>query len=483
MSQLAFSSATELLAKLARREVTSRELVDLFIERIERLDGRTNCVVVKDFDRARERADAADVARHEGAQWGPLHGLPVTLKESFACEGLPTTRGSKALSGNVAERNMLAVERLVAAGAIVLGKTNVPLMLADYQTFNSLYGTTSNPWDLSRTPGGSSGGSAAAVAAGFSAADVGSDVAGSLRNPAHYCGVYAHKPTHGICPTTGHELGGRIAPRDITVIGPLARSALDLDLLLDVLAGPDAVDAQGWMLKLPAASQDSLASFRVAVVFDDPQAPVDQATRGQLRQLMGHLSDCGATVAEVALPVNSMEAYSTFLALLRGAGAARLSAEQFDARSREARELPEGDGSYAASVLRADVQSHRDWLLANESRHRMRSAWSEFFRNWDVLLCPAAMTAATGHDQTGDLARQTISVDGRQQPASGLMFWAGLAGAPLLPVTSAPIGLTQEGLPIGVQIIGAPFQDRKTIRFAQCLERQYWSFHAPPLFA
>jgi amidase len=215
MNDLPFRSAIELAAAIRARRVGCRELLDLYLTRVDRYHPKLNAIVVTDIAAARQRAEAADAALVRGESWGPLHGVPMTVKESFDIAGLPTTWGVPELRDSIATKNALAVDRFLAAGAVVFGKTNVPLMLADWQSYNAVYGTTNNPWDITRTPGGSSGGAAAALAAGLTGLEAGSDIGASIRNPAHYCGVWGHKPTYGICSPKGHALPGRVAVADI----------------------------------------------------------------------------------------------------------------------------------------------------------------------------------------------------------------------------------------------------------------------------
>ncbi len=237
MADLAFLPATELATRIRERRLGCRDLLDHMLDRVDRFNSTLNAIVVLDSERARARADAADAAIARGDIWGPLHGVPMTFKESYDIEGLPTTWGLPELAGNLAERDSTVVRRMRDAGAVVFGKTNVPVLLADWQSYNPVYGTTNNPWDVTRTPGGSSGGSAAALAAGLTGLEAGSDIGASIRNPAHYCGVYGHKPTYGVVPPRGHATPGVLAPADISVVGPLARSAEDLEVALDADGG------------------------------------------------------------------------------------------------------------------------------------------------------------------------------------------------------------------------------------------------------
>jgi amidase len=236
MENLAFASALSLASKIRHKDISARELLEFYLQRVEHYNPRLNAIIFRQDEQARQRADAADAACARGEVWGPLHGVPMTIKEHFDWVGSPSTRGNPVYQHNYPQRNAVVVERLQTAGAIVFGKTNVPLMLADWQSFNDVYGTTNNPWDLTRVPGGSSGGAAAALTAGLTGLDLGGDIGGSLRNPAHYCGVFGHKPTYGIVPSQGVGLPGVYAPADMAVSGPLARSADDLAVALEVLA-------------------------------------------------------------------------------------------------------------------------------------------------------------------------------------------------------------------------------------------------------
>src|SRR5690242_14284076 len=279
---LAFASAKTLASAIRRGKITSAALLNLYLDRIERYNPKLNAIIAMDVEAARKRARQADAALRKGTLWGPLHGVPMTIKESFDVAGLPTTWGLPEFKNHRAERNALAVQRYIDAGAIVFGKTNVPTLLADWQTFNEIYGTTNNPWDVTRVPGGSSGGAAAALAAGLTGLETGSDIGASIRDPAHYCGVYGHKPTYGICATNGQALPGKVAAQDIAVIGPLARSADDLELALKIIGGADAIDSRGWRLRLPTCTKKTLREFKVAVMLSADTAEVDASVQARV---------------------------------------------------------------------------------------------------------------------------------------------------------------------------------------------------------
>src|SRR5580692_3116606 len=299
-SEWDFRQAGELVAALQARQICATELLEHTIARIEALDQRFNAVVVRDFDRARDAAKAADAALARGVRT-PLLGIPITLKEAFNVAGLPTSWGYPQFWDFVPEEDALIVSRLKEAGAVIVGKTNLPVGLGDFQSYNEIHGTTNNPWDVGRSPGGSSGGSAAALAAGFGPLSFGSDIGGSLRIPAHFCGVYAHKPTLGVVPFRGY--GPPPTPplpygSDIAVLGPMARSAADLELALDVIAGPDEECAAiGYRLSLPPARHDNLSSFRVLVIDTHPLVPTDSAVRTAIVRLSEQLTKAGAKVA------------------------------------------------------------------------------------------------------------------------------------------------------------------------------------------
>lgn len=481
MVDVPFQSAVTLAAALRNKTIGCRELLELYIGRVERFNPALNAIIATVIEPARQRADAADAALSRGEIWGPLHGVPMTVKESYDVVGMPTTWGVPELKENFPEKNALAIDRLLAAGAIVFGKTNVPLLLADWQSFNAIYGTTNNPWDTTRVPGGSSGGSAAALAAGLTGLEAGSDIGASIRNPAHYCGVYGHKPTYGIIPPRGQALPGTFAPSDISVVGPMARSAADLALALDIMAGPDEIDGAGWRLELPPPRRKRLAEYRVALMLSDPNSEVDQTVQDRLQALGDFLAKSGAHVSDTARPaIDTSEAQRVYIRLLRAATSGRQTAAVFAQNLEIARKLAPDDDSYFARMARANTLYHRDWLATNQLRHRMRLAWAAFFQDYDLLLCPAAASAAFPHDHEGERHERTIPVNGKEVPTTDQLFWAGYSCVAYLPSTVAPAGLTPAGLPVGVQIVGPQYGDRTCIDFARLLEQEFRGFVPPP---
>src|SRR6266446_2082429 len=353
MDERAFASAAGLAGEIRDRRVGCLELLDFFLERAERYNPALNAVVAWQVEPARERARAADAALARGEVWGPLHGLPMTVKESFDVAGMPTTWGHPPWKDKIATGNAVLVDRLLAAGAVIFGKTNVPLMLQDAQSYNEVYGTTNNPWDKACGPGGSSGGEAAAQAAGLSALGAGSDIAGSLRNPAHYCGIYAHKPSWGLIPTRGHSPAGLLTPTDISVVGPMARHAEDLDLAMRVLAGPDLLQQAAWRVELPAPRHRRLGDFRVAVWTNSPLCEIDASVAERFTATVAALKNAGATVDEAARPpLDDAEHHELFMLLLRAATASRMGDEDFAAQQKIAATLSPEDVSPRALIAR-----------------------------------------------------------------------------------------------------------------------------------
>jgi amidase len=482
LSSVAFESAVELARRIRDKEVSSLELTLCFIDRIERLDDRLGAIAVRDFDRAIDAAREADLAIARGEVVGPLHGLPMTIKEAFDVVGLATTWGVPALADNRASADAEAVARFRAAGAHFLGKTNVPVMLGDFQSDNPLFGATKNPWDLGRTPGGSSGGSAAAVAAGLTCVDIGSDLGGSVRNPAHYCGVYAHKPTFGIVSMRGHAIPPVPARADMAVAGPIARSPEDLALALEILAGPDRLEGSGWRLDLPPPRRSSLAGLRVAVWSSDPSAPVDDEISERLQRAADVIAHRGGIVSDRARPAFDAAAYRrTYAALVGSAQGAILSDAEYEAHRERASRIDPDDSSKPAAFARALVSSHRSWLRWDAERARYRAQWRAFFDEWDILLCPTMATTAFPHDRR-PVGERTVMVNGLDQPYFDQVFWACLATLSYLPATVFPFGRSPSGLPIGLQAIGAEHADLTTLALSRWMADEEGGF-TPPDFA
>lgn len=436
------ATAIELAAALRARKVGAAELAEIAIAEIEARDGPINAVVVRDFDRARKAAERADRALAEGRE-GALLGVPMTVKESWDIAGLPTTWGVAEWAGSIATEDAVAIQRLKAAGAVILGKTNVPPFLADWQSANPVYGRTSNPLDLSRSPGGSSGGSAAALAAGFTPLELGSDIGGSIRVPAVFCGVYGHKPSYGIVPLAGHLPPGFDGqPPRLSVGGPLARSPADLDLALSIVAGTHGDAAKGYRLELPPPRHARLSGWRILILDSHPRCAVTGALRQALSGLGSRLEASGAKVvrAQPNLPDLSrlhrdyVKMLTTILSRREGGGREAIDAHQ--------------------------------WLDLVDAQHRARRRFAALFEEIDAIVAPAFGTAAFPHDDEPQWRKRTLVVDGEETPFGDQFVWAGLASFPNLPATALPIGKDETGLPLGAQIIGPFLEDRTTIALA-----------------
>lgn len=483
MRALAFLSAAAIAGKVRAGELGCEEMLRHYLERVDRCNSALNALVVDQREQALEQAKAADRAVADGAELGPLHGVPMTVKESFNLAGAPTTWGNPDWRDNLAREDAQAVKKLKRAGALVFGKTNVPFMLSDFQSYNEIYGVTGNPYDLSRVPGGSSGGGAAALAAGLAGLEIGSDIGGSIRNPAHFCGIFGHKPTWNLLEMRGHAPPGDVRGlTDISVIGPLARSAQDLQIALEVLAGPDEIMARGYRLELPAPGGDGLRGLKIGVWKDDELMPVAAEVRAKLEQVAAACAGAGATVDEAARPdFDASRAMDAYRNLLYATMASRMPEAEYKRLQAHVAQLDPDDRSHAALTFRAQVSTFRDWKRNDERRAQLRWKWHAFFEEWDLLLMPVMPTAAFAHDH-GPLSKRTIRVEDREYPYFDQLFWAGLTGMSFLPSTVIPAGLNEAGLPIGAQIVGPEYGDLLTISAARSLEAAGFRFRPPPAY-
>ena len=484
-SEWDYGTIKQLTDALQSGRISASALVEHTIKRIEAFDARLNAVVVRDFERAREAARAADIALSQGER-RPLLGIPFTIKEAVNVAGLPTTWGFPEFKSFIPKHDALITSRAKRAGAILLGKTNVPLGLGDFQSYNDIYGTTNNPWDITRSPGGSSGGSAAAIAAGFGPLSFGSDIGGSLRVPAHFCGIYAHKPSFGLVPLRGYNRPPQPplpVSGDLGVIGPLARTAADLATALDVVAGPDEESkGVGYRLALPPARHGKLRDFRVLVIDAHPLMPTDAEVRGAINRFADKLAGAGVnfTRSSDLLPdlAESARIYMRLLGAARSAGA---STSLYEKTRSETAALKPDDDTLAAERARGLVISHRDWLLADNARDRLQEQWRRFFHDWDIVLYPPASVPALPHDHSLPIEARQIEIDGKAHSYNDAFYvWADPATTCGLPSTAAPIDRTAMGLPIGIQIIGPALEDRTTITFAELIEREFGGFVPPP---
>ncbi|MCV7222816.1 amidase family protein [Mycolicibacterium elephantis] len=454
MTDIALWPGHRLAEAIRRRELSSRELLEHHLARVERFNPSLNAVVTLDPDGARRAADAADAALARGAPVGPLHGVSITIKDTYQTAGMRTTSGHPEWD-HVPERDAEAVRRLRAAGAVIFGKTNTPTRAADWQTFNPIFGTTNNPWDVSRTPGGSSGGAAAALATGMTALELGSDIAGSIRVPANWCGVCGHKPSWGIVPQRGHlpPPPGALAESDLGVMGPMARDVADLELTLDILAGPTELSAVGWRLELPPPRASSLGELRLATWLDDADYPVESDVGATLEAAVAALSDAGARLVDAKPPVTLAELVGLHQVLL----------------------YPLMDNS---STL-----SHRQWMSAQERRELLRAKMADFFREVDALLMPITVVPAVKHDHHEPFIERLIPFGDENRSYFDLFGWVGLATVAYLPATAVPVGRTADGLPVGLQVVGPFLEDRTTLTVARHIERVLGGFTPPPGYA
>ncbi|MCI0467465.1 MAG: amidase [Beijerinckiaceae bacterium] len=465
-------SASNLRAALIRREFSAQDLLAAALEAIERLNPALNAIVQMDVDAARRAAARSD-ARIAQGEARPLEGLPVTIKDCFDAAGMPATAGAPALRNYIPKEDAPAVARLRRAGANIIGKTNVPIFTGDFQTFNPIYGTTNNPWNPAFSPGGSSGGAAAAVAAGMSALELGSDMAGSIRWPAHCCGVYGLKTSWDLVSAYGHippmpDMRIERNP-ELLSIGPLARSAADLSLALDIIAGPRGLAAEAD--SLPPARKETPEGLRVALWLDEPFAPVDATVAAAVQKAALALEEAGAFVDPSARPAFSFaEAWEVFAVLthaLVGAGLPEKARQRLCAGEHN---FLKGDLSHRALQWRGLNLSGPDLTDLLARRQRLRQEWARFFEDFDVLLCPPAPAGAIPHDHRPDFHARTIEVNGTPRPYYDLMLWAGLATGAGLPSVAAPVMVARDGLPRGVQIIAANWEDRTAIVCALMLE-------------
>lgn len=456
---IAVAPATAQLAALRSGELSSSELLENFLERITTYNGDLNAVVTIDEEGGRRAAAAADRSRAAGEPLGPLHGLPITIKDAIEVAGLRSTGGARELAEYVPDRDAPAVRRLRAAGAVIFGKTNVPTWSADIQTSNQLFGTTSNPWDAARTPGGSSGGSAVAVACGFTGFELGTDIGGSIRIPSHFCGTFGLKPTYGVIPQRGYldRVGGSTVDTDINVFGPLARSADDLALALAVLAGPDGAQPPGLRPALPV-DEPRRVPGRIGVWLDEPSCPVETAVRQLLSAAVTRLSEDG-WVVEDEHPLVSFPQQAQLAQRLIGAAVSVGSDADI------------GDASGGAHLAR---------LLARAERKAFEAVWREWFGRFDALLCPVLGVPAFEHDTGRPLMERAVDVDGRNVPHVAMIGWLGLIGVMGLPSVVAPIGRTADGLPVGVQVVTGWYQDYRAIAIARRLEVLCGGYQVPP---
>lgn len=481
-------SATSLINAIKNKKISSTELLKYFMDRHKRLNSKINAIVATDFEGALQRAQMADDDLAKGKRWGPLHGLPMTIKDNLEVVGMPTTYGSPVFASHQPNKNADVVQSLLDAGAIIFGKTNIPLFAMDTQTFNDVYGQTNNPWDISKTPGGSSGGAAAALAAGLTGLEIGNDIGGSIRLPAHFCGVYGHKPSYNIVSMHGGKKPWKIdhtnypADLDLAVNGPLARSAEDLKLAMDIIIGPPSYQRKAIKIKLPGPRRTKLKEFRVGLWLDDSVYPPDEDVRNCLQKLVSDLTKEGVILKTKKPDVDLKRCH-----LLRGdLQTSTMSHIQppgyYEWAVDQAKILKDEDQSLTARWIRAMTGYHRDWNILNEERAIIRQKWDDYFQDIDVLLCPVARIAAHNHDHT-KMPERNIQFNNKVVNYWDVVGpWNSLSLVAYLPATVAPIGFTPDNLPVGVQIIGPYLEDYTPIQFAMLLEEMNGGYSLPPGF-
>jgi len=484
LSELPFASALEAARAIRGREVSSAELTKQVLERIERFNPKLNAIITPIKDDALARARAADEALARGEWWGPFHGVPCTIKDTFEAAGVRTTAGSTSLADYVPQRDADVTARLRAAGAVILGKTNVPEMAGDWQSYNDVFGTTNNPWDLARTPGGSSGGEAAALAAGLTYLSVGSDIGGSIRVPAHFCGVYGHKPTLNVVSREGHipppPGGPPQGPTDLPVAGPLARSAADLRAALEVLGGPTAEDAIAYRWALPPARGTRLSDYRLGFVLDDSRCALSSDVKKVLAETIERFRKAGARLEE-GWPkgVDPGAQFETYHYLLDSFFAFRLRDDQEEEMRKRAANQ---DGSHEAFEARVMTAPHKYYQAAVRQRMAARAVWQDYFRTHDAFLLPTAFVPAFPHDHSQPMEKRTLATPEGPRPYIDLLFWISFAPLTGLPATVAPVGLTRDGLPVGIQILGPYLEDATPIDIAGRLSDVTGGFKPPKGF-
>jgi amidase len=467
-----FASALEAAQAIRRKRVSSEELTRRAFERIDHYDPQINSFVYKLREEALARARRLDRSLAKGKRLGVFHGVPVNIKESFGVAGQPCTWGIPAFKDAKAGQNSEAADRLLEAGAVLIGGTNVPVNLGDIQSYNKIYGTTNNPWDLTRTPGGSSGGSAAALAAGLGYLSVGSDIGGSLRSPAHCCGIYAHKPTLDLVSLRGHLPGGALQTPGFTTLlaaaGPMARSAEDLLAALKVLGGPIGCDAKAWRWKMPAPRARTLKEYRVGYVLDDPNAPVTPEMKPLLEQTITALGRAGAQLKPGWPPgYDHGKLLANYLFMLR----AFLFSVVPQARQNQ------------NAIGEPGLASFAEWQRQNLMRLAFRAQWQAYFQDVDVFLSPVMFTPAFPHDHSEPMDQRTIATSAGPAPYWNIFHWIAPATLTGCPATAAPIGLTASGLPSDIQIMGPLWEDAMPITFAALMAREIGGFLPPAGYA
>lgn len=466
--------AHELTKKIADGAVSSREATQYFIDRITTHNSTINAIIDTRFDDALKDADAADAARETGNIKGPLHGLPMTVKDLFEVEGMTCDAGFPEFKGHVSTQDSVVAARLKAAGAIIIGKSNAPLAGGDIQTYNAVHGTTNNPHNLEHTPGGSSGGSSAALSAGMTPLEYGSDIGGSIRAPAHFTGLFGHKPTFNIVPMRGHvppPHGLRWEPSELTVAGPLAHTPADLELALDLTLGlDDGPMRQAMQITLQGPRHASPQGLRVGLWPTDPACEVETTFSEAIEQAGKALEDEGAALTTIKPDFDMTTHFETYMLRLSSIIGSDLPTEVIDNLKEVVAAAAPDDTSMPTIQARGITLSHGDWLRLSLRKAKYEMAWRAVFEQVDVVLCPVTPSTAMKHDHNPDFHARRIEVNGADRSYFDNFFWAGVATLCGLPSTVVPLGKHANGLPFGMQVIGSAYEDKTPLAVARMLE-------------
>ena len=474
-SGLDFATALEAAEAIRKKQISSLELAQQTFARIDKYNPKLNAFAYQMRDEALARAKQLDEAQARGKQLAVLHGVPIHVKESFAIAGHPATWGIPQMKDSKAPANSEAVARLVGAGAVLLGGTNVPINLGDWQSYNEIYGTTNNPWDVTRSPGGSSGGTAAALAAGLGYLSIGSDIGGSIRVPAHFCGIFGHKPTLDLVSLQGHAPGGQRGNPGfstlLAVCGPLARSAEDLLAAIRILGGPADYDTKAWKWELPASRHENLRDFRVGYVLDDPYCPVTPETKAALERPIQALEKAGAHLKPgwpAGFKIDDL--YQNYMF--------HLFAFLFSVQPPEGREAFLKQSGVDGQPV-AGLAPFTDWQRQNFRRLAFRAQWQSYFNDVDVFLSPVAFTTAFPHDHSEPQGKRTLATSQGPRAYNDMVKWIAPGTLTGCPATAMPVGRSSAGLPIGMQILGPFWEDATPITFAKLLAREIGGFVPP----
>ena len=472
-----FTSARDKIAAIRDGHVTARKLLEDSLLQFRRINPDINAVIRTDLDTARKHATRLDELAAAGEWMGPLHGLPITVKDTFDVDGMPASAGAEKYARRAPHtRDAYAVGRLKSAGAVIWGKSNTPYLAGDNQTFNTLHGITNNPYNPALTPGGSSGGSAAAIASGISALELGSDIGGSLRLPAHFCGVCALKPSYGRISQIGHvpPEPGALFERQLNVVGPLARNVADLKLAFSVLTNEVPIEQD------PVST--SLRSRRIAIWSEEEGFSLSADCAQAVERAAQAARKGEASVAKAKPDIAGPHLLDVYLRLVVAVLSEDMpaSTRRFLSMYRPIAKLIADEKPFSRAKWSLYATSrYRDWVEANEMRAKLLVIAERFFRSWDAIIAPVCAVSAFPHDHRGGLFNRRMIVDGRKEPYVSYLSWISLASACNLPAVVIPAGRTSDGMPVGVQVIGAHGQDQKVLDIAEALEANLGGFTPP----